>query len=110
MAITIIRETEKLTLEKAGSKFFYRRIPGHIRADILQRHTPRRGGDPNWERVLSDMLEYSILGWEGVADETGNTIDFDKELIGYIPQEIQVDLMDAMGAGKVQQLAEKLKN
>jgi len=110
MAITIIREHERLTLEKGGSKFFYRRVPQQERARILSQAVPRRGGDPNWERVLLEMLEYAMLGWENVLDGDGSALDFDKGLIGYIPQDVQVDLMDAINAGKVQGLAEKLKN
>lgn len=110
MAITIIRETEKLKLEKGGSTFYYRRVPQHVRADILQRHTPRRGGDPNWEKVLLDMLEHALLGWDNVLDENGQPIEFSKDLIGYIPQDVQVDLMEAISAGKIQRLSEQLKN
>jgi len=109
MGIRIIKEEERLSFEKDGSTFYYRRIPAHVRQDILQRHMPRRGGEPNWEKVLSDMLSWALKGWDNILDDQGQQVEFSTEMINYLPQEVQVDLLDKLGAN-VHQLQGQIKN
>lgn len=109
MAVKIIKKEEHLKITLEGSDFFYRRIPSPERAEILQRLTPRRGGDPNWEKVMKEMLQFGLKDWSNVEDAEGASVPFDKELAGWLPQTIQVDLLDALGAN-VEQLQEEIKN
>lgn len=109
MAVKIIKKEERLKITLEGSDFFYRRIPSPERAEILQRLTPRRGGDPNWEKVMKEMLQFGLLDWKDVEDADDQPVPFDRELCGWLPQTIQVDLLDALGAN-VEQLQDEVKN
>ena len=111
--IRIVKETERLVFEGDGFKIFYRRMPAPIRADIIRRNTPRRGGDPDYAKASISMLRYCILGWEGVYDfnESGEReeVEFSKDLIGMLPDSVQADLIDLFG-GTNPEMESDIKN
>ena len=99
--ITLVKESERLVYEGDGFKIFYRRVPSHVRGEIVRRCSPRRGGDPDWAKVSNQFLAYAILDWQGVnEEEEGKMIPaiYDSSKVGYLPDEIQVDLMEKLGA------------
>ena len=97
MAIRIIKEVETLTATIEGAKFTYRRLPANRRARITEAHTSKRSGVVNWSDAALAYLEYSLIDWEGVVDEKGNPIPFDKTIIPYLPDTVQGDLVDRLG-------------
>ena len=55
------------------------------------------------------MLAWGLLGWDTVEDLEGNLVEFKKDLVGHLPQTIQVDLLDCLGAN-VDELRAELGN
>ena len=94
MPIQIIKKEERLALEIAGSKLFYRRIPTGVRAAIIRKHTKR--GKPDWTTVTADIIQYTLLGWENVQVDKQD-IPFDAELALSLPEDVLGELLEAVG-------------
>lgn len=110
MAVRIVERDEQLTKVIDGSSFFYRRLPTKERADIVQRRQPKRGqGEPNWDVIMVDLLEAGMLGWKDVETPKGENVEWDKDLVQYLPYDIQVELLNCMGAN-IEKLKEELGN
>ncbi len=108
MPLQIVKKDERLTLEIAGSKLFYRRIATGARAAIVAKHTKR--GKTDWSAVTADIIRYALLGWENVQSE-GRDIPFDAELALALPEESLSQLMEAFGGtGEDQEMAVAEKN
>lgn len=104
--IRIISDKERFTLgdmDVNGYVFIYRRIPNHIRGDIINKHTviDKRGRTHTDAASASmEMLEYVLLDWESgsVIGDDDNPIPFDTSVIRWLPDEIGADILDAAGA------------
>lgn len=104
--IRIISEKERFTLgdmDVKGYEFYYRRIPNHIRGDIINKHTimDKRGRSAtNAAAASMEMLEYVLLGWAdgSVIGDDDNPVPFDIDVIRWLPDEIGADILDAAGA------------
>ena len=111
--INLVRESERLVFEGSGFKIFYRRIPSHVRTDIVRRCTPRRGGDPDWGKISLQFLQYAVLDWEGVHDtnDAGDriTVPYDRDRVGFLPDEVQIELIEKLGENS-ERLEDDLKN
>lgn len=98
MAVVIIKTDERLSIEIQEATFYYRRIPGHVRSDIVEKYTNNRTGKVDWGKASIAMLQYSILGWKNIIEPNGNEIVFDSEMIKFLPDEVTGELVEAMGA------------
>ena len=100
MGLRLIKTDERLVHNGEGFKMFYRRLPNHVRAGIVKRYTKR--GIVDFYGASVAQLEYCVTGWEGVyeenADGTRVNIPFDQEKIRYIPDDVQADLLELIGA------------
>lgn len=100
MGLRLIKTDEKLTYDGEGFKIFYRRLPNHVRAAIVKRFTKR--GIVDFYGASVAQLEHCITGWEGVFEEDSEghrtDISFDSEKIRYIPDDVQADLLELIGA------------
>ena len=101
MGLRLINADERLTFEGDGFKIFYRRIPNARRGRIMEKNT-KRGGEVNFNRATIEMLEYSVTGWDGFYTQNGSgerqDVAFDPGKIEFIPDEVQAELMELIGA------------
>ncbi len=101
MALRLINSEERLKFEGDGFNIFYRRLPNAKRGRIMEQNS-KRGGDVNFNKATIQMLEYSITGWSGfyTEDASGNReeIPYDVTKVALIPDEVQAELMDLIGA------------
>lgn len=72
-----ISDEERLVYIFSGDpdvKFFYRRIPGHIRDAIIKRHTKIKKGIEIYDKDTAgkEFIEYALLGWEGFESPESN--------------------------------------
>lgn len=75
------------TIEIASSKFIIRNVPPLKVTEIVQEC--RIGKDDlNIFKFRVLTLEYALVGWEGVSDEDGNDLPFDKKYIQGLEQEV----------------------
>jgi hypothetical protein len=109
MPVRIVRKEEKNQIQIDGSTFSYRRVPSDLIGQYVKRHTPRKGGEPDWQKVGLEMLNYALLDWGNVEDLDGSKVEFDKELIPALPQVTQAELIEELG-GSQAQLHEEVKN
>ena len=98
MPIQILRDEERLVYENAGSKIFYRRVSTYRRGLIMKRHTKR--GQVDYIAVTRELMEYAILGWEGV-ERNGKAVPFDPELIPNLPEEDSQAILELCGASDI---------
>ena len=99
MGLRLIDEDEALTHEGDGFKIFYRRLPNKRRANIVDACT-NRAGTTNFTKASTQMLEYSVQGWEGVyVFENGKRKDipFEKSKIDLIPDAVQAEMVELIG-------------
>jgi hypothetical protein len=100
MGLRLIKTDEKLVYDGEGFKIYYRRLPNHVRAGIVKRHTKR--GIVDFYGASVAQLEYCVTGWENVYEEEADgkrkDIGFDQEKIRYIPDDVQADLLELIGA------------
>ena len=47
-------------------------------------------------KAMLSLLDDCIVGWEGVQDEKGKKLDFQKEYIEFLPFEIQMDFVKSV--------------
>lgn len=94
MPVQIIKKDERLTLEIADSKFFYRRISTTARAAIVRKHTKR--GKTEWPAVTEEVIQYVLLGWDNVQSG-GQGIPFDAELALSLPEDVLSEILSAAG-------------
>ncbi len=108
MPVQIIKKDERLTLEIAGSKFFYRRISTAARAAIIRKHTKR--GKTEWSAVTAEVIQYVTLVWETVQ-AGGQDIPFDAELALALPEDVLGEILAAAGgSGEDEEAAAPEKN
>lgn len=113
-----ISEAENLKLgdmDVDGYCIHYRRIPNHIRGDIINKHTTiaKRGGEhTNVTAASLEMLEWIVLGWNpgSVIDDADNHVEFAVGEIRWLPDEIQTDILDAAGANMPHDRGDDIKN
>ena len=110
MSIRIISDSEVLTKVIDGATFYYRRVPAHVRARIIDQNTNKRTGNVNWGSASLAILEYSITGWDSVVDDVGKPVGFKRELVGYLPDAVQNELVELLGANAEPKLEGELKN
>ena len=104
--IRIISDTEKFFLgdmDTDGYRFHYRRIPNHIRGDIINKHTvmDKRGRSATDAAAASrEMLEYALLGWDdgSVIDINDQNVPFSIDAVKWLPDDIGADILEAAGA------------
>lgn len=105
--IRIITETEHLVhgdFAADGYEIYFRRIPSHIRNRIAKKYTriAKRGVEvTDWLAASIEMLEYSILGWRGVysvENEKDVEIEYSSDMVEWLPDEIQTDVLEKSGA------------
>jgi len=98
--LLLIQDEERFVYEGDGYKIFYRRVPSTVRDSYIKKHTPRRGGEPDWTAIGKLMLRYAITGWSGLYEEglSGERIDipFDAEKIKGIPGAIQAEIIERL--------------
>ena len=97
MAVRLISDSEKLFIDIEGARFYYRRMPAHVRAGIESRFTNNRTGKTDWTKASVALLDYCLLNWQDVVDTAGNSVAFTKELIKFIPDTVQADIIAAVG-------------
>jgi hypothetical protein len=98
--LRLITGDERLTYEGDGFKIFYRRIPTSKRGRIVEKNT-KQGRETNWYQATVEMLEYCIIGWDGlfrVIDGKEEPTPYDPAYIGDIPEEVTTELAEKMGA------------
>lgn len=94
MAIRLVDKDEKFTLEISGCKFFYRRLPADVAAEIRKRCTRRGVVDQN--AAADEAFRYCLLGWEGVEDAAGAAATFTVEAAMALPDPVKVELAKAI--------------
>ncbi len=100
MGLRLIKEDERLPSKLDDEcTIYYRRIPNRKRAAIVEKHTKR--GATNWVAATNEILEYSILSWEGAyvidEDDKRRDVPYSTEQVRMIPDKVQADLMDEVG-------------
>jgi hypothetical protein len=109
VTVVIIKDTERLKKVIDGATFYYKRVPSHIRNSMMSSCTSRRSGNVDWGRYGQMLMEYALLGWDNVIDQSGAGIPFSKEIIGYLPDRIQGELIELLGEN-TEQMEGELKN
>lgn len=108
--LRIIETFERFTHRGDGFKIYYRRLPNPTRGKIIERHTKRGSDRVNLALATTEMLEYCILGWDGVYTineaQERRDIPFSTDKVASLPDEVQADLIDLVGcnidAGEVE--------
>ena len=112
MSLRLITDQERLRYDGEGYWIEYRRLPAHIRANIVRTCTKR--GTLDFYAASIKFLEYCVLDWNGVTtvDDSGKEVrvDYDKDLVRYLPDEVQNDLIERIGqdAERLQEAIENL--
>lgn len=70
----------------------YRRLPAYQQRSIEERHSTR--GVVNMHNMISDILDYTLLGWEYAYDISGQAVPFQCELIGQLPDDARGKLVE----------------
>lgn len=96
MAIRIIKDDERLSVTIEGATFYYRRMPATRRGRIVDHHSNKRTGMVAWGKATIAMLDDSLLDWSGVIEPDGTPIPFSKELIPYLPDSVQTEIMERL--------------
>ena len=99
--LKLVQEEERFVYKGDGYEIFYRRVPSTIRDSYIKKHTPRRGGDPDWTIIGKLMLEYALVDWSGIFEETDGQrtdIPFDREKVRFIPEDVRTDIIEKLGA------------
>lgn len=104
MSIRIVNPDKQKVIEKDGSKFFYT-FPA--RTAVYDCYYKVLGNDFDLSRlnekslrqdqlsdILSEICKQSVSGWENVIDEDGVAIDFDIELVAYMPFDLKVEVFN----------------
>jgi hypothetical protein len=111
--LKLVQEAERFVYEGDGFKIFYRRVPATIRDGFIRSNTPRRGGDPDWSSIGKLMLNYAIIGWEGVYEESadGQRVDvpFSADKTPFLPENVRVELVERLGEDAAK-LEREIKN
>lgn len=106
MPIQIVDENEKFefgNMERDGYCFYLRRLPSPVRNKIMNDYTTmdKRGREHLNAGAAGDaMLKYCILGWKknSVINKDGKPVGYNEELVPYLPEDIQVKVLDKVGA------------
>jgi hypothetical protein len=90
MPIVLIQEDERLSHAVDESTFFYTRLPGNVRAQILHEHT--HNGQLDFWQSRYTMGAAALSGWENVLGSDGQPVPFDKAKVRFIPGSIVFDI------------------
>lgn len=94
MPIRIIRPARKFAVEIGGSMFMVRRMTDEEQTAFDTAHVPRSP-----ERALA-FIKAVIVGWDGVADETGALLPYDAALLPLLPWETVLEpILDRLRGG-----------
>jgi hypothetical protein len=92
MAIRLINQDERFSKTIDGATFHFRRIPSFEQAKIEHKYT--RKGVEQKRDIVDSVLEYAVLGWDGVVDHDNNPILFRSELVKMLPEEAKAALLE----------------
>lgn len=110
MPVVIIEDGEKLEKIIDGATFYYKRVPGSTRNRLMARYTSKRTGVVNWTEYGIALIKEGVTGWDDqVVDIQGKPIPFSLDVIPYIPDRVQGELVDLLGENIEKQEGE-LKN
>jgi hypothetical protein len=109
MAVRIINDNERLHIDIEGARFFFRRLPAHVRASIIEQYTDKRSGVQDWVKISIAYLQHCLYGWERVIDGHGEALPFSTEIIKYLPDTVQSELVEIVGKN-TDQLDDEVKN
>lgn len=98
MAIHLIGEKEKRTVEIGGSKFHYRRIRAAERQRIIRRNTTKKTFQVDYTQVGIDVVKLCLLGWENVMGDDGKPIEYSADLVEILPETVLMSLQGAMSS------------
>jgi hypothetical protein len=73
-------------------RFTYRRIPSFQHKALEHKHTKK--GVEDKRAIVDAVLEYALLGWDGVQDAEGQPVPFSSDLIKYLPEAAKAALME----------------
>lgn len=110
MPIIIITGKERLAFKIADddeTTIWYRRLPPTKRSELVQKHTVM--GEINNLACQIDMVQYCVLGWEGMLDSEGNDVPYTKESIENLPTPIILRLMDRVNESSPVDIINNLK-
>lgn len=96
--VKIIQKDERLIHVVGETKFYYKRISSERASAIRRKHTRR--GELDAGAAGFEILYTHLLDWENVEDWAGNKIEFTKENIALIPDEILADLITMISSSE----------
>lgn len=94
MAVRLIRENERNIFDYEGAKFYYRRI-SVTQSMVINKRNTKRGITDHLAAGL-EIVQWCLLDWEGVEDETGQSVPFSKECIKDLPDDLVTELTSAL--------------
>jgi len=104
--IRLVELDERLTFEHAGSRIYYRRVPMDVRRTIITKNTER--GVLNGPAFTKAMLEWAVIGWDGILNKDGEAVPYRLDLVERLPDTIQEKLVELVGAAaEIEAAAEK---
>lgn len=114
--IEIVEEEETFELFMGETKFTLRRFDSETYKDIERKHTKRhknfrQGGfisEIDDYAVNEDLLDYMIVGWEGVkSPTTGQDVPCTREMKLKLPNTAKVQIVEACDADSITTGGEK---
>ena len=108
--IEIVEDHETFELEMGDSKFTLRRLDSDVYRNIEKKHTRKeknlRTGqwirDTDDHGVNEDVLDYVVLGWEGIkSPTTGDDVPCTKEMKQKLPGNVKLRILDACDADSI---------
>ena len=108
--IEIVEDQETFELEIGDSRLKLRRFNAEEHKQIEKRHTKKeknlRSGqwirDTDDYAVNEDVLDYIILGWEGIKSPvTGEDVPCTKEMKQKLPGSVKLRILDACDADSI---------
>jgi len=108
--IEIVEDQETFELGIGDSKLNLRRFNAEVHKQIEKRHTKKEKNlrTGQWIRdtddylVNEDILDYIILGWEGIKSPvTGEDVPCNKETKQKLPGSVKLRILDACDADSI---------
>lgn len=96
MPVLLITSKERLEWkhEDTETSLYYRRPTTHFQRELQAKHTKKGITDDN--AVVAELIEWAILGWDGVIGSDGEPVEFDKELIRNLPELYKAQFITAL--------------
>ncbi len=103
MPVMLIHEDERLkwTHVETEAGLIYRRPSMGFQREIQARYTVK--GITDNDKVIADLLEWSILDWFGFVDHKGQPVSYNKAYLSQMPE-----LMKAAFIGELYSLSPQL--